>query len=191
MPAAAFEHFSQTAATVRNRPHAWLKGREAASILKLMKPYLPGARILDLGAGDGYYARRFADAGASFVHGVDFCAQFVHQEMKWQIHHGDFEYETFDLTGFDWVCALGVLEFLDAPLQFLSRLAPNLQPGARLALLYPPCGWATQLYQRYHRRHGIALQSFTPEEIRAHLPGLKLRARRRLHPYAQLECYEH
>jgi tRNA (mo5U34)-methyltransferase len=103
---------------------------------------LAGARILDVGCGNGYYAWRMRGAGAARVIGVD--PTLVHLAQFAALRHY-LEDRAVDLLplpfealppggAFDLVCSLGVLYHRRSPLDHLAELREQLRPGGTLVL---------------------------------------------------------
>ena len=59
---------------IRKLPIALL---EAANVKEVTKPYISGARVLDLACGTGFFSKAFLDWGASSVLGVDISTTMV------------------------------------------------------------------------------------------------------------------
>jgi tRNA (mo5U34)-methyltransferase len=104
---------------------------------------LQGARVLDVGCGNGYYGLRMLGAGAELVVGVDPTVLFV---MQWlACLHFSGELPSFVLPlgaedlppgtpGFDTVFSMGVLYHRREPVQHLRHLRSLLRPAGTLVL---------------------------------------------------------
>ncbi len=66
---------------------------------------------------------------------------------------------------FDRVLCAGLLEFLEAPEDFLTRLHAFLKPGGRLVLVFPERAPAASLYQWFHARQGYSVVPFHGEWV--------------------------
>lgn len=106
----------------------------------------PGAAIADIGAGTGYFTRRFAQAVGKEgkVYAIDSepaMADYLEKEVKKKgltnvtvrrVKPADpgLEPQSVDLIFF---CA--VLHHVDNRIEYLRKLAPDLKPGGRIALI--------------------------------------------------------
>lgn len=103
---------------------------------------LVGKRILDVGCGNGYYARRLRGAGAAAVVGVDPTLLFSCQNAAFDRYAPDPQWLLLPLPfealpkaqPFDVVMSMGVLYHRRDPLAHLSALAAQLAPGGQLVL---------------------------------------------------------
>jgi tRNA (mo5U34)-methyltransferase len=104
---------------------------------------LEGRRVLDVGSGNGYYALRMADTGATAVLGIDPTLLYVMQ------FHAVTAYlpprpvailplRLDELPGpcraFDTTFSMGVLYHQRSPLEHLRQLRATLRPGGQLVL---------------------------------------------------------
>ncbi|MCW8873654.1 MAG: tRNA 5-methoxyuridine(34)/uridine 5-oxyacetic acid(34) synthase CmoB [Xanthomonadales bacterium] len=111
---------------------------------------LAGARVLDIGCGNGYYGLRMLGAGAGLVVGIDPTVLFVMQWLACRHFGGDLANFVLPLgveelppgpAGFDTVLSMGVLYHRRDPRQHLSQLKTLLRPGGTLvleSLVLPP-----------------------------------------------------
>jgi tRNA (mo5U34)-methyltransferase len=111
---------------------------------------LAGARVLDIGCGNGYYGLRMLGAGAELVVGVDPTVLFVMQWLACRHFSGDLPNFVLPLgieelppgrPDFDAVFCMGVLYHRRDPLRLLERLRGLLRPGGKLvleSLVLPP-----------------------------------------------------
>lgn len=109
-----------------------------------VRTHLPrGARVLDLGCGDGGLLRAAQRAGHAVVRGVDGSAAMVARGrgLGTPIEHGDLlaVARQIDDRAFDCVVAYDVLEHLDRDeqLALLDQAQRILSPGGRLVLHVP------------------------------------------------------
>ncbi|MBL6718288.1 MAG: tRNA 5-methoxyuridine(34)/uridine 5-oxyacetic acid(34) synthase CmoB [Pseudomonadales bacterium] len=101
-----------------------------------------GKRVLDVGCGNGYYARRLRGAGAAAVVGVDPTLLFSCQNAAFDRYAPDPQWLLLPLPfealpkaqPFDLVMSMGVLYHRRDPLAHLSALAAQLAPGGQLVL---------------------------------------------------------
>jgi tRNA (mo5U34)-methyltransferase len=109
-----------------------------------LEPHLPeltGARVLDVGCGNGYFGWRLLGAGAERVIGIDptllFCMQ--HQAIAHYIddHRNvvlPLRFEELPPTPFDLVLSMGVVYHRRDPVAHVRALADCLRPGGQLVL---------------------------------------------------------
>ncbi|MGB0514517.1 MAG: tRNA 5-methoxyuridine(34)/uridine 5-oxyacetic acid(34) synthase CmoB, partial [Wenzhouxiangellaceae bacterium] len=103
---------------------------------------LAGARVLDIGAGNGYFGWRMLDAGASVVIGCDPTLLFWHHFKAIEHFAGPSPHVLLPLkfeqlpadAGFDAVFSMGVLYHRRDPLEHLLRIRDHLRPNGRLVL---------------------------------------------------------
>ncbi len=103
---------------------------------------LAGARVLDIGAGNGYFGWRILEAGAARVIGCDPTLLFWHQFKAIEHFAGPAEHLLLPLkfeqipasADFDVVLSMGVLYHRRDPLEHLARIQDHLRPGGRLLL---------------------------------------------------------
>jgi len=104
---------------------------------------LAGARVLDIGCGNGYYGLRMLGAGAKLVVGVDPTVLFVMQWLACRHFGGDLPSFVLPMAleelpgepaGFDSVFSMGVLYHRRDHLQHLRCLKSLLRPGGSLVL---------------------------------------------------------
>jgi SAM-dependent methyltransferase len=120
---------------------------EAYTLDQLLGP-VAGLRILDLGCGDGWHARRLKAAGAAAVFGVDVSpAMLALARAEEAAAPRGLLYEEWDAAelpllggtpGFDVVLAAYLLHYAPTAGRLgamLTRLAANLTPGGRLVAL--------------------------------------------------------
>ncbi|GAB4119946.1 MAG: tRNA 5-methoxyuridine(34)/uridine 5-oxyacetic acid(34) synthase CmoB [Wenzhouxiangellaceae bacterium] len=128
-------------------------------------PKLSGHKVLDVGAGNGYFAYRLLAAGAAGVLAVDPTWLFVMQHQAMQTAAGAADNWVLPLRledlpdsvgGFDMVMSLGVLYHRRDPLAHLHRLKQHLRPGGLLVLetfVLPP-GDDLEISPRRYARMG-------------------------------------
>jgi len=104
---------------------------------------LAGRRVLDVGAGNGYFGWAMLDAGAESVIGCDPTQLFIAQHaaiahFAGPAHHVLLASTLEDLhpglSGFDTVCSFGVLYHRRSPLEHLDLLKQRLRAGGQLIL---------------------------------------------------------
>ena len=104
---------------------------------------LAGRRVLDVGCGNGYYALRMAEAGASAVLGIDPTLLYVMQFLAVTAHRGPLPVAVLPLRleelpdaspAFDSTFSMGVLYHQRSPIEHLRQLRATLRPGGQLVL---------------------------------------------------------
>jgi tRNA (mo5U34)-methyltransferase len=104
---------------------------------------LAGRRVLDVGCGNGYYALRMAEAGASAVLGIDPTLLYVMQFLAVTAHMEDLPVAVLPLRlqelpdasrAFDTTFSMGVLYHQRSPIDHLRQLRGTLRHGGQLVL---------------------------------------------------------
>lgn len=103
---------------------------------------LTNARVLDIGAGNGYFGWRMLEAGARQVIGCDPTLLFWHQYKAIEHFTGPADHLLLPLkfeqiparADFDAVFSMGVLYHRRDPLEHLERIRRHLRPAGRLLL---------------------------------------------------------
>lgn len=104
---------------------------------------LSGARILDIGCGNGYFGLRMLEAGADLVVGIDPTLLFVMQHLACRHFSGDVPNYVLPLgiedlpdgpADFDTVFSMGVLYHRRDHLEHLRKLRALLKNGSTLVL---------------------------------------------------------
>jgi SAM-dependent methyltransferase len=101
-----------------------------------------GKRVLDVGCGDGFYARLVAEKGAEQIAGMDSSGEMIRLAEAAETERPlGIQYHVHDVTtmpvlgSFDLVIAVNVLHYADSRVALESmckRIASNLVPGGRL-----------------------------------------------------------
>ena len=140
---------------------------------------LDGRQVLDVGSGNGYYALRMREAGATKVIGVDPTLLFAMQFLAINVFVGDpaifilpcrLEETPPAMHAFDTAFSMGVLYHQREPLRHLRELAETLRPGGQLVLetLFLP-GDDTRAETppgRYARMRNVWLLPTVPQLLR-------------------------
>lgn len=153
----------------------WRSDLKWARLRDAVQP-LQGRRVLDVGCGNGYYARRMHAAGADCVVGVDPTVLYVIQHLAVSL------FEPLDYVfvlplrsdelpenarAFDTCFSMGVLYHQRAPLTHLQQLRGFLRPGGELVLetLFLPGdeSCARTPVDRYARMRNVWLLPTIPE----------------------------
>ncbi len=119
--------------------HWWWRSREAAvlSVLRRRWQPPPGARILDVGCGDGLFFGPLEEFGE--VEGLESSAELVslHGAYRARIHVAPFNADFCPGKQYDLLLMLDVLEHLPEPAGALRHAASLLAPGGVLVLTVP------------------------------------------------------
>jgi SAM-dependent methyltransferase len=166
---------------------AWQRRREAA-VVELLAGPAADARVLDLGCGAGFYARRYHQAGAR-VAAVDASPGMIAalNDSGIEQHLGDAAEIRLDAS-FDLIISAGLLEFVPDPGRVLANCRAHLASGGRVVVLFPPDNWAGRLYRRFHRSHGFSIYLFDETHFKAmaQSAGLLVVASRLVCPYSMI-----
>lgn len=120
----------------------WRSDLKWARLSPALAP-LDGRRLLDVGAGNGYYALRALGAGARLVVGIDPTPLYVFQYLAVSRYLGSPAAWVLPLAlealpgacpGFDTVLSMGVLYHRRSPLDHLTLLGKYLRPGGELVI---------------------------------------------------------
>ena len=104
---------------------------------------LAGRNVLDVGAGNGYYALRMREAGANWVLGIEPTLLYVMQFLAVQVFAADARTLVLplrsdelpqQLQAFDTTFSMGVLYHQRSPIEHLRQLRDTLRPGGELVL---------------------------------------------------------
>ncbi|MCP5093847.1 MAG: tRNA 5-methoxyuridine(34)/uridine 5-oxyacetic acid(34) synthase CmoB [Gammaproteobacteria bacterium] len=126
----------------------WRSDRKWARLADSIQP-LDDRNVLDVGCGNGYYALKMRQAGASTVIGIDPTLLYVMQFLA--INRFKRDARTFVLpvrldelpparNAFDTTFSMGVLYHRRSPVDHLRQLRTTLRPGGQLVLetIYVP-----------------------------------------------------
>lgn len=170
-----------------------IKKIELVYLLSLLPKKLDGKLVLDIGCGSGYYIRELLKRNPQGITGVDRNRSMIEQvpsDDRVKTISGDFLSTKSD--GFyDFILALGVLEFCQDSQSFLKNISFWSDKIAQVIFLYPPDTLASRIYQTYHRSHGIKINTSLSRQIDdwAHSENWNLAKKHRIHPFAQIELY--
>ena len=164
--------------TARGR---WIGETEFRLIMNLLEPE-PGARILDVGCGTGYFTRRFAGAGHD-VTGLDpdpamLAYARAHRACTEEYVPGDGRRLPFSDGEFDYCISITALCFITEERLALGEMARVSRRGLALGLLNR---WSL-LYLQKGRHGGLGAYHgarwHTPAQARALLETLPMTIRR-------------
>jgi 2-polyprenyl-3-methyl-5-hydroxy-6-metoxy-1,4-benzoquinol methylase len=142
----------------------------AADVIKQVE----GATVLDVGCGSGRTTIPLARVPSTQVTGIDFAANMIelarkaaaeaNVEDRCKFVVGDF---TKDAAGgpFDYVTALGVLDYVDEPVPFVRRML-ELSKRAIMFSVPKPSLVRANLRKLRYGRHGVNVHFHTAAEIR-------------------------
>lgn len=98
------------------------------------------ATVLDLGCGTGLSSKLFFDNDFQ-IHGVDISPGMLTQAKKLpfiSLTCADFETETIHFaTKFDYICCLGVMEFIHNPIALIEKCKALLNKNGILGITFP------------------------------------------------------
>lgn len=135
----------------------------------------PGARVADLGAGDGYFTRRLAEAvgAAGRVYAVEIDAGALRKlralaarEPRVEVVEGAADDPRLPDGAIDLVLLSSVYHHLDDRVGYFARLRADLAPGARVAIVEPRASWAS-LWLLLPPGHGVAVPAMRREMAEA------------------------
>ena len=123
-----------------NLPLEMVSGRTNVSeaILKLMEPFRLNNRVLDVGAGHGFFLKACVDRGWD-CYGVEpsrRAADYARQNSGLNVTCGTFEAAVYPDEHFDAVTFINVLEFLPDPKKALQKAHRLLRPGGAIAVRF-------------------------------------------------------
>lgn len=148
----------------------------------------PGARILDVGCGDGRLLRSFQSVGHYELHGIELPGPAAERAAKIpsiNLHFGTLEATELPAASFDLITLVHVYEHLPNPLETLNRLARLIKPGGRLFLAFPNItSWQARIFTHvwFHLDPPRHLNLVPPPAVASHLrsKGFRLAAARHL-----------
>ena len=104
--------------------------------------------VLEIGCGTGVHTKGFLEAGAASVTGVDFSAEMLKiaagrlkdYDDRVELAEGDFMTKDFAGRSFDVVTALGVFDYVAAPLEFVKKAIDSTKEEGRFIASFPRSG---------------------------------------------------
>ena len=133
-------------------------------LLALLPPFRPGARLLDIGSGNGYWAGQFVKAGYDVV-GIDPSAEGIaiarrsHPKARFeQTTVSDDLLQRIGGEPFDVITSIEVVEHLYDPRSWARGAFSALRPGGRLICTTPYHGYfknmALSVFNKWDRHLG-------------------------------------
>lgn len=138
---AQYDTLAARLADIEKTIHFYRENVEFPSFFRALGP-VDGKRVLDVGCGDGLYARLVAQRGAAQVVGMDSSGEMIRlgeiaeAEQPLGIRYHVHDVATMPALGeFDVVLAVNVLHYADSRATLdgmCAQIASNLAPGGRL-----------------------------------------------------------
>ncbi len=150
-----------------------------------------GARVLDIGCGDGRLLRQLQRFGKDLeLHGVELpgpAAERTRAIAGVTLTPGSVDSVDFEDGSFDFISMVHVIEHVPSPLQALQNMARWLKPGGRLLLAFPNIeSWQAGLFGAawFHLDPPRHLSLASPRAMESVLSdlGLELTAQRHFCP---------
>lgn len=108
--------------------------------LEAIKRFKSSGRLLDIGAGRGYFVKTVRDEGSFQAEGVELSAHACRFARRWlnlQLHQGDFLGLKFRLKSYEVITLHSTLEHFPDPRPVLKRTVDLLKPGGLLVFSVP------------------------------------------------------
>ncbi|MFG1505553.1 class I SAM-dependent methyltransferase [Halobacteriovorax sp. ZH5_bin.2] len=141
------------------------QGHNFIKTLKDVNITTSGKTVLEVGCGPGGILESFKRSGAN-VFGCDFDEDFMNYGRKHSIdiRTGQFD-STFEHTSFDIIVLSHLLEHIDKPLDFLSKIKKQINPGGTLLIEVPGI---LELHKGVMERYfqGVHLYNFYGDYLR-------------------------
>lgn len=135
----------------------------------------PGARVADLGAGDGYFVGYLADAvgAGGRVYAVEVSERALRKlrarsvgDPRIEVVAGALDDPRLPDGAIDLVLISSVYHHLEERVAYFARLRSDLAPGARIAILEPRTSWASW-WLLLPPGHGVAVPTMRAELAQA------------------------
>ena len=165
------EYFDQVAEFYEENsriwPWSWLRRRETVSFLDLAGN-VSDAKVMDLGAGAGFYSRLMLRQGARHVTAVDASPIMIKAlGISEQIKGVASRAEDLNLTDrFQFIVCAGLLEFVDDPQRVFSVARQHADQKCSMVVLVPCDNVWGKLYRLFHKSHGVNVYLFRAECIK-------------------------
>lgn len=135
----------------------WEEGSRKDIIPFFEKHVDKGAKVCDLGCGDGYGSFKLASAGYSVI-GIDVSeamiqkAKAVNAETSAEFQKGDISCLSMEENSFDAILAINSLEWTESPLLALKEIQRIVKPGGRacIGILGPTAAPRVNSYRRLY-----------------------------------------
>ena len=155
---------------------------------RLAQSLVTGARIMDIGCGDGRLLRCFQRCGTFELHGIELPGPAAERAARipgLQLHQGTLETAHLPAGSFDLVTLVHVYEHLPMPRNALDQLADLVRPGGQLFLSFPNISsWQARTFARdwFHLDPPRHLNLVPPKTVIKYLgsKGFNLRTARHL-----------
>lgn len=135
----------------------------------------PGARVADLGAGDGYFVAPLAEAvgPAGRVYAVEVDAGALRElraraagDARVEVVEGALDDPRLPDGAIDLVFLSSVYHHVEDRVAYFARLRADLAPGARVAIVEPRASWASW-WLLLPPGHGVAVPAMRAEMAQA------------------------
>ncbi|MFS0781501.1 class I SAM-dependent methyltransferase [Bacillus sp. 1P06AnD] len=150
----------------------WENGSRKKIIPLMEKWIMPGAKVADLGCGDGYGSFRLADKGFQ-VTGIDLSGKMIEEARRRgslngiQFLQGDLVQIPVETNSFDGIMAINSLEWVEVPFRALDEIKRIVKPGgyALFGILGPTAG--PRKYNSFRRLYGeeVIMNTMQPWEF--------------------------
>ena len=150
-------------------PLSMLRSREAQTVIGELFS-IRDKRVLDLGCGAGFYARRLLREGAGHVTAVDNCSEMIKALPIHELLDGivcNAEDLPTSIEPFDAIVSAGLLEFVSSPERVLAEARRVSTQRCKLVLLVPTKTFFGRLYRRWHFSHSVEVRLFDISSIRS------------------------
>ncbi len=164
------KHFANQAESYRkattNPVWSYLKNNETKSFIKLLgKKSYPSA--LDIGCGQGHYSWVMAKGGAEHLIAIDLAPGMG--DLNFLPPQTIFERSSIESFNsqekFDLISMMGCWEFLEKPIDNLSKVLSWLKPGGEIILSCPKDNLIGDIYRCLYATKGIALNRLGLKEL--------------------------
>lgn len=112
---------------------------EARRLLDYCGPLTDGARVLDVGCGDGFHLRLLREFGNKTwnLEGVDLDRRATNAAEKsgLKVHHGSVESLDLDTEAYDLVFMIQTIEHVERPDEILAAVSRLIKPGGRVVIV--------------------------------------------------------
>lgn len=150
-------------------PLSWLRARESQAVIAELYS-IQEKRVLDLGCGAGFYARRLLLEGARHVTAVDNSSKMIKALPHNTLLDGivcDAEELPASIGPFDAIVSAGLLEFVSSPERVLEEARRVSTEHCKLVLLVPKNNVSGGIYRRWHSSHSVEVRLFDMSSVRS------------------------